>query len=263
METDMTAAQTKTSTNKKAWIGAGVALAGVALISNAPYSALIALFDYDDVLRRTPGEVLTAFHAAGAPLVWAWWGFALCAVGFAVAAAMVGEALRGREGGGKGGLPAAFTMFGVMSGVAQAIALFRWTFVIPGMARSYVAAGEGTVERAAIEVSYTTLNAFAGVGIGEHLGQILLMVWTLGVGLAVMPLGGAMKWIGMAGLATLPFWVVGQTELLATAMPDLPVIETIPYAYMAWEAWLLVLGVAMIVRVVRQERAPALVVQPA
>jgi Domain of unknown function (DUF4386) len=251
---DMTATNEKTSREaageKKAWIGAGLALGAVALISNAPYSALIALFDYDDVLRRAPGDVLTKFHDAGAPLVWAWWAFAMCAVGFAVAAAWLGEALKGR-------LSRAFTLFGVVSGVAQAIALFRWTFVIPPMASAYVASPEGSMERAAIETSYTMLNAFAGVGIGEHLGQILLMIWTLGVGLAVMRLGGAMKWIGAAGLATLPFWVVGQTELLATAMPEMPVIETIPYAYMGWELWLLVLGVAMVLQAVRGERGVA------
>jgi hypothetical protein len=248
---DMTAANERASRlatgDKKAWIGAGLALGAVALVSNAPYSALIALFDYDDVLRRMPGDVLTKFHDAGDPLVWAWWAFAMCAVGFAVAAAWLGEALKGK-------LSRGFTMFGVVSGVLQAVALFRWTFVIPPMASAYVASPEGSAERAAIETSYTMLNAFAGVGIGEHLGQILLMVWTLGVGLAVMRLG-AMKWIGAAGLATLPFWIVGQTELLATAMPEMPVIETIPYAYMAWEAWLLVLGLAMVARAVRGERA--------
>jgi hypothetical protein len=257
---DMTAAKEKApreaAGDKKAWIGAGLALGAVALVSNAPYSALIALFDYDDVLRRAPGDVLTKFHDAGAPLVWAWWAFAMCAVGFAVAAAWLGEALKGK-------LSRAFTMFGVVSGVLQALALFRWTFVIPPMASAYVSAGEGSATRAAIETSYTMLNAFAGVGIGEHLGQILLMIWTLGVGLAVMRLGGAMRWIGTAGLVTLPFWIVGQTELLATAMPDLPVIETIPYAYMAWEAWLLVLGVAMVVRVVRGERVVRMAAQPA
>ncbi len=235
--------------NRSKWIGAGLALSAVAVVSNAPYSALIALFDYDDVLRRPAGEVLTTFHAAGAPLVFAWWAFAVCAVGFALAAAMVGEALKGET---QGRLSGAFTMFGVVSGVVQAIALFRWTFAIPPLAASYVAAQEGSVERVAMETVYATLNAFAGVAVGEHLGQILLMVWTLGVGLAVMRLGGAMRWIGMAGLATLPFWVVGQTELLATAIPELPVVETIPYAYMAWEAWLLVVGVAMIVRAVRK-----------
>ena len=57
-----------------------------------------------------------------------------------------------------------------------------------------------------------------------------------------------MKWIGAAGLVTLPLWVVGQTELLSLSMPELPVIEVLPYAFMGWELWLLVVGVALIVR---------------
>ncbi|MDP3740203.1 MAG: DUF4386 domain-containing protein [Hyphomonadaceae bacterium] len=237
--------------SRKIWIGAGLALSFVALASNAPYAALISLFDYDDVLRRSAADVLTKFHEAGTPLVLAWWAFALCAVGFALAAAALGEALKG----GRTKLSPAFTMFGVLSGVLQAMALFRWTFAIPQLAAAHAAAPEGSAERIAIETTYSALNGFAGVNIGEHLGQILLMVWTLGIGLAVMRQGGAMKWIGMAGLATLPFWIVGQTELLATAIPEMPVIETIPYAYMAWEAWLLVLGVAMVVKAVRGDVA--------
>lgn len=33
-------------------------------------------------------------------------------------------------------------------------------------------------------------------------------------------------------------------------MPELPVIELLPYAFMGWELWLLVVGVALIVKAV-------------
>jgi hypothetical protein len=223
---------------------AGIALVVVAAGANIPYAALIALFDYDDVLRRPAGEVLSLFDAAGTPLVLAWWTFALSALGFAVVAALAGEALK--EGRAK--LAMGFTIFGVLSGVLQAAALLRWTFAIPPLAAAYAEAAPGSAEQAAIVVAYGSLNTFAGADMGEHLGQMLLMVWTLGVGMAVMRLGGAFRWIGLFGLATLPFWIVGQTELLAPSMPGLPVIETIPYAFMAWEAWLFALGVALIVK---------------
>lgn len=233
--------------NRPALMKAGIALAAVAVLANIPYAALIALFDYDDVLRRPAGEVLELFHAGGTPLVLAWWTFGLSAIGFAVAAMLLGEALKD----GKARLATGFTLFGVLSGVLQASALLRWTFAIPDIAAAYVQAGEGSAERAAAISSYEALNTFAGVGIGEHLGQVLLMVWTLGVGLALMGAGGAMKWIGAAGLVTLPLWVIGQTELLSLSMPELPVIEVLPYAFMCWELWLLVVGVALIVRAMR------------
>jgi len=230
--------------NRRALIGAGAALAAVAVLANIPYGALIALFDYDDVLRRPAGEVLELFHAGGTPLVMAWWTFGLSAIGFAIAAMLLGEALKD----GKAKLATGFTLFGVLSGVFQAAALLRWTFAIPSIATTYVQAAEGSAERAAAISSYETLNTFAGVGMGEHLGQVLLMVWTLGAGLTLMRMGGAMKWIGAAGLVTLPLWVVGQTELLSLSMPELPVIEVLPYAFMGWELWLLVVGVALIMR---------------
>jgi len=232
--------------NRPAMMKAGIVLAAVAVLANIPYAALIALFDYDDVLRRPAGEVLELFHAGGTPLVLAWWTFGLSALGLAVAAMMLGEALK--EGQAK--LSAGFTMFGVLSGVFQAAAILRWTFAIPNVAVAYVQAGEGSAERAAAISTYEALNTFAGVGMGEHLGQLLLMVWTFGVGLALMRMGGAMKWIGAAGLATLPLWIVGQTELLSLSMPELPVIELLPYAFMGWELWLLIVGVALVVRAI-------------
>lgn len=234
--------------NRPQLIKAGIALAAVAVLANIPYSALIALFDYDDVLRRPAGEVLTKFHAGGAPLVLAWWTFALSALGLAVGAALTGDALK--DGPAK--LSASVTMFGVLSGVLQAAALLRWTLVIPHLAESYVNAAPGSAEQAAAITTYEMLNGFAGAGIGEHLGQMLLMIWTLGLGLALIRMDGAFRWIGAFGLATLPVWTIGQTELIAPSIPGVPVIEVIPYAFMAWEVFMLALGVAMIVKAVRQ-----------
>ena len=232
--------------NRPAMIKAGLALAAVAVLANVPYGALIALFDYDDVLRRPAGEVLELFQAGGSPLVLAWWTFGLSALGFSVAAMLMGEALKD----GKAKLSTGFTLFGVLSGVFQAAALQRWTFSIPSIATAYVQPAEGSAERAAAVAIYEALNTFAGVGMGEHLGQLLLMVWTFGAGLALMRMGGAMKWIGAAGLATLPLWIVGQTELLSLSIPELPVIEVLPYAFMGWELWLLVVGVALVMKAI-------------
>lgn len=139
----------------------------------------------------------------------------------------------------------------------------RWTFAIPNVATAYVNATEGSAERAAAAASYESLNTFAGVGMGEHLGQLLLMVGTFGVGLALMRMGGAMKWIGATGLATLPLWVVGQTELLSLAMPELPVTELLPYAFMAGELWPLVVGVALVVKAVAQPARGSAILAPA
>jgi hypothetical protein len=64
------------------------------------------------------------------------------------------------------------------------------------------------------------------------------------------------RWLAGAGLLTLPFWIVGQTELLHDVVPAIPSLEVIPIAFMAWEAWLAALAVALVVGTFRQG-APA------
>ena len=128
--------------NRPALIKAGIVLAAVAVLANIPYAALIALFDYDDVLRRPAGEVLELFHAGGSALVLAWWTFALSAIGFALGAMLLDEALK--EGNTK--LSAGFTLVGVLSGVFQARDLLGWTFSIPAVATDYSQSGDGWTE---------------------------------------------------------------------------------------------------------------------
>ncbi len=60
----------------------------------------------------------------------------------------------------------------------------------------------------------------------------------------------------------LPLWVVGQTELLSLSMPELPVIEVLPYAFMGSELWLLVVGVALVMRAMGQTIAAAALHSP-
>jgi hypothetical protein len=247
METIMTHSPETAGSSRIAWLISGVALAATAIAANFPYASLIDLFDYDDVLRRPPGEVLAAFHAAGAPLVWAWWTFGLSAFGLAIAALALGEALKG----GAARLSPLVSVFGVLSGVLQAAALFRWTFAVPQVATSWANAAPGSADRAAAEAVYLALNGFGGMAIGEHLGQLLLVVWTVGVALALWRTGGVLRWIGVAGLATVPLWIIGQTEILGAAIPGLTVVEVIPYAFIGWELWLLAVGIAMLVRGVR------------
>ena len=228
----------------RAVFAAGLALAAFAIAANGPYAALIALFDYDDVLRRPAGEVLTAFRAGGAALVAAWWGFALAALGFTAAVGLLGEAFRP----GLAAIPRWVTAFGLASGFIQCAALLRWTFVVPGLAESYAAAAPDSPARATAEAIYLTLNAYAGAGLGEHLGQMLLAVWTAGVALSLRRLGGAAGGIALAGLTTVPLWLIGQSEMLAPVLPGLPVVEAAPLAFMSWQLWLAALGIALALR---------------
>lgn len=69
------------------------------------------------------------------------------------------------------------------------------------------------------------VHQYGGVVIGEYLGQTLLIGWTLGVSWAMRSSPMFKSWVTWLGfLATLLF-LLGQSELLATVIPKIPVLQ--------------------------------------
>lgn len=223
---------------------AGGALIAFLILANLAYGSLVTTFDYDDILREPVSVVLGRFAAGGDGLILAWAGFAWSALLFVVAAPLVGRAFADRHGQAIWIATAA----GAASGLLQAIGLFRWVFVVPHLARDYAAASATDADRAAIAHLYDTLNQYGGVAIGEHLGQVLLVAWSVGIIAACWRIGGLLKWTSFLGLASIPLWVVGQTELYATVAPRLTVVEAAPLAFMIWMVWVLSLAISLIVQ---------------
>lgn len=223
---------------------AGLALVTFALAANVPYVLLIERFGYDDILREPALDVLRAFAAGGPSLVLIWLAFALCALSFVVVAGLVDDALRTTTP-----LPRFATYAGVASALAQAIGLSRWVFVAPGLAATASDPAATEAQRTAAVAIYEALHQFAGVAIGEHIGQTLLALWTAGLGFTLLRAGGlAARLFGLVGLVIAPLWILGQSELLATVIEGFPVLEVAPIAFMGWEVWLLALGVWWLVR---------------
>ena len=58
-------------------------------------------------------------------------------------------------------------------------------FVIPILANLYTASSSDPIIRKTVFVVYQAVHQYGGVVIGEFLGQMLLIGWILGVGLAM------------------------------------------------------------------------------
>jgi hypothetical protein len=140
-------------------LGVAAALAALAIGFNLPYARLAAVFDYPGILREPPEQILQAFAAGGAGLVLTWYAFALAALLFVPVG--MAHALSGKRAQTQAPLAIAAAVAGALAGVLQAMGLLRWVMVVPGLAAS------GDVE------GFTLLHAFAGVAVGEHLGQLL------------------------------------------------------------------------------------------
>jgi hypothetical protein len=184
----------------------GAALVALGLGFNLPYAVLATSFDYPGVLRLPPAEILARFASGGPMLILTWYGFVLAALLMAGTAALLAVADRDR--------PAAAVIgtVGIIAGLLQAIGLSRWVFAVPAMAAAHADPATGDAARAAIEAAFLTLHSFAGVAIGEHLGQLLTAAWVAGVA-SSQP--GVVRALGLASAGLV---ILGTGEGLALAM---------------------------------------------
>lgn len=222
----------------KAWTALSIVVFLIA--ATLPYSWLIANFGYDDILREPTGKILTEFHAGGSPLVLAWFAFSISALLFIPVVIGFENLLKAHQKSVNGA-----TLLGVASSIAQAVGLLRWVLVVPALATAYQAPEASAGMREAIVVVFDAVHRYGGMVLGEMVGQILLAGWTAIVGIQLYRRAAIPRWISVIGLLTIPFWIVGQTELLHLVVPSIPSIEVIPVAFMAWEAWLLVMAIAL------------------
>jgi Domain of unknown function (DUF4386) len=227
----------------------GLALIVFIVAASLPYIWLIEHFGYDDILREPTAVILKNFHDGGAPLVLAWFGFAMSALLFIPVALATDRLLAARGVAMRGAV-----VLAIASATAQAIGLLRWVLVVPALASGYADPAASAATRDAIAVVFDAVHRYGGMVIGEMVGQLLLAGWTALVTVQLYRSRAVPRWIAVAGALTLPFWLVGQTELLHMVVPAVPSIEVIPLAFMAWEAWLLVLAVALLAGAWRESR---------
>jgi hypothetical protein len=227
-------------------LAAAILLIAVPIAFNVAFFELGRAFDYPNILRKEPDEILRRFAAGGSGLVLRWQALLLSALAMLPLVVLLAVVL---------GAPPALTALSIVVGsgasLVQALGLVRWPFAVPELARRYIAAEgpDAAATRESIEVVFSTLHRLLGVGIGEHLGYMLTGAWTLlvagsilsttvlpaGLGIVGIPIGIALL------IGTLEF--VGPNEERGWALAG----TIVPVAYIAWSIWLIVLGVGLLV----------------
>lgn len=155
----------------------GTAAILLAIGFNVPYALLAATYDYPNVLRRPAGEALDLFAAGGANLILTWHGFALMAL--LLVPLSLAVSLTPRSVAERPGLAIGAAITGSLAGLAQAMGLWRWVFVVPGLAHVHADPSADPAARRAAEQIFALINQYGGVAIGEHLGQLLTAVFVL------------------------------------------------------------------------------------
>jgi uncharacterized protein DUF4386 len=227
-------------------LAAAVLLIVVPIAFNLAFFELGRAFDYPNVLRREPGEILRRFAEGGAGLLLRWEALLLSALAMLPLAVLLAIAL---------GAPAMLTALSITIGAAaalvQALGLVRWPFAVPELARRYATAEgpDAAATRRTIETLFATLHRLLGVGIGEHLGYLLTGLWTLLVVASILSTTALPGWLGLIGVPIGVALLIGTLEFVGPnekrGWP--PAGTIVPIAYIAWSIWLVVLGVFLLV----------------
>lgn len=226
---------------------AGIGAIVLAIGFNVPYAILASTFDYPAILRQPAGEVLKAFAAGGPALVLTWYAFFISAVlmiPLAIAIAFYGNDWQKHPALSIGG-----AIIGTLAGLSQAVGLSRWVFAVPSLAGLYMDPVASMSQKAAAEVVFDMLNHWGGVAIGEHIGQVLTLLW---VGCIVLTQSNSDRRmvqitaaIGSIAVLSMGF---GLGDGLMIALGDADAIFALGtiIGYVALSAWLLLTGILLI-----------------
>jgi hypothetical protein len=215
---------------------------GLLLIAGAigvfiPYTILTMTFEYPDILRQDTGIILTKFHTGGSSLIFTWWAFSILGLPLLIAYILIGQKFENKLGFIKW-----VTTIGVISGIVQIIALLRWVFVVPAIANNYVT-GDAITKTAAIS-SFQTVHQFGGVLLGEHIGQLFTIIWTVMISYAFIKLNVLSRWVSWLGIAASFIYLLAQAELFATIIPGFPVWDMAGFiGSILWLVWLIIVGI--------------------
>ena len=217
-------------------IGILFIVGAVALI--IPYMALTIIFEYPDILRQDTAYVLTKFHDGGSGLIGTWFAFAIAGLPLLPAYILLGQKLESNSP-----LVRMATTIGVAGLIVQMVGLLRWTFVVPILADAFVNAGDASTKAAAI-ITFKTIHQFGGVLLGEHLGQLFTIAWTIVISYSLSKLKLLPRWIVWLGYISSFIYFLAQAELFETVITGFPVWEMAGFiGSTLWLLWLILIGV--------------------
>lgn len=203
-----------------------------------PYTILTITFEYPDILRQDVGVILTKFHEGGSLLIFTWLLFALLGLPFIPAYILIGQQLESKLN-----FVRWVTTLGVISVVVQMVGLLRWTFVVPLLANNFVTS-VSDASKEANKVAFQTIHQFGGVLLGEHLGQLFTIIWTVMMCYAFSKIGLFPKWLTWLGYIATAVYLFAQAELLQTVIPSFPVWDMAGFiGSTLWLIWLIILGI--------------------
>jgi hypothetical protein len=216
----------------------GFVLIGLPIAFNLIFFALARAFEYPDILRKPTDYILKRFADGGARLVVLWYAFAVTAL-LAVPMALLFQLVFIEQ---RPELAAASAIVGVLSGLVQAMGLFRWAFLVPSLAAQYNAPSATPATRDAVAVVVHVFHQYIGVAVGEHLGYLFTGSWTLLISVMMLTSLYFSPLMGIFGIVSAVGILIGLLE--PAGWKPAGVINAI--SYLVWSLWLIISGIILV-----------------
>jgi hypothetical protein len=229
----------KHSNTNQRTIGALLIIGSIAVL--IPYTILTIIFNYPDILRLDAANILIKFHEGGSKLIWTWFTFAVAGIPLLPAYILLGKELEN-----KSSLTKIATSIGVLSLIVQMIGLLRWTFVVPILADLYTNAQDDNIRSATI-VAFKTIHQFGGVLLGEFLGQLFTIAWTILISIIFIKEKLMPKAINILGITSSLIYLMAQAELFKTVIPSIVVWDLAGFlGSTLWLVWMIFVGIKLL-----------------
>jgi hypothetical protein len=125
-----------------------------------------------------------------------------------------------------------------------AIGFLRWVFVVPPLAQMYQ---EGDAANRTALAAWLAQHQFGGALLGEHLGQLLGIGWSVTLSIIVLRTRVLPRWLGVLGLIVSGLYLFNQGDILA--LPGFPEFDLAGLiGSSGWGLWVAALGVTLLFR---------------
>jgi hypothetical protein len=217
---------------------AGIILIVMPITFMITFFALRRTFEYPSIRRKPTDYILKRFAEGGSRLIALWYVFFMSAV-LIIPMALFFQLVFVEQ---HRYLATSAAMVGALAGLVQAISLLRWVFLVPILAKQYNTESATLTTRETVAVVFRAFHQYAGVAVGEHLGYLLIGVWTLLISSMMFstPIFGSR--LAIIGIVSALGILAGLFEPLGWK----PTSAINALGNIVWSLWLLISGVILI-----------------
>lgn len=207
-----------------------------AILLHAAYFTLVAVFEFPDILRKPPLEMLTVYQN-GQPFtqiayyIFTLSGLSLLAVSILFYLSEAKKTIAGTIG----------AVFGGLTGILTSFGFIRWVFLVPVLGDISAARPSNSVN---VIDQLAAFHAYAGVALGENLAFVCHGIWMVLLSISLRTSIGLQRSLQVVGVVVGAGIGIYSLEQFGGPFAALAVIN-IPLQ-MAWLVWMVMVTLALL-----------------